>query len=55
VPEGAVNLPTPEQERLAATVLLAWLVLGVIGIVTVIGGGAALLFWAARWVFSGAF
>lgn len=54
MPARAVNLPSPEEERIAVTVLIAWLVFGIIGIVTTIGGGALLLIWAARWVFTGA-
>lgn len=54
MPARAVTLPSPEEERLAVWVLLAWLVFGVIGIVTTIGGFALLAIWAARWVFTGA-
>lgn len=50
-----MTLPSPEEERAALAALLAWLVFGIIGIVTTIGGIAALLIWAARWVFAAAF
>lgn len=42
----------PEHERIAATVLLAWLVFGVVGIVTTIGGVSLALIKLAQWALS---
>ena len=57
MPEGAVI--EPRHETTAAWLLLAWLAMGVVGIVTVIGGISAALivcigfaiYYTARWVF----
>jgi hypothetical protein len=50
VPEGAVTLPTPEQERKAILALMGFFVLGVFGIVSVIGGAALAIIKLAQWV-----
>lgn len=42
----------PRHEATAAWALLAWLALGVVGIVTVIGGASAAVILTIRWVFS---
>ncbi len=54
MPDGAVkgDLPTPEQERHAILALIAFLVLGVIGIASLIGAVALVLIKTAQWVFS---
>lgn len=41
----------PEHERLAAWLLLAWLAMGLVGIVTVIGGASAAVILTIRWAF----
>jgi hypothetical protein len=50
VPEGAVSLPTPEQERKAILALMGFFVLGVAGIVSLIGGAALAVIKLAKWV-----
>lgn len=53
MPEGAVTLPTPEQERKAVLALIAFTVLAVIGtalLLAAIGMGLVRLF---QWIFPG--
>jgi hypothetical protein len=52
VPEGAVTLPTPKQEREALLALLGFAALAIIGAGAVLGGFALLTIKLAQWVFA---